>query len=459
MSLICPICQDNLVNSDSVDNYVNKCGHVYHSACLLPWWDQARNSESTCPECRQPCNMDTITKLYFNVEPAEDGAASLKPAALASGMDAKSEAILRQIKEYIDVQTYSQTKDINDKFRQQNSDFSSLLLNSNQRMTSNYTDKLTSVSKELTEVISEEHSRLLSELGPRRAYNTSQSSASAPSTSAVNRHNVSDLSNTETFKSDPAGNDGYAILNYCRSRRSIDYVAAGIALLCLIAVIGYSHFILHAVQKAKFSDEAKTLNVSKGLQMLSQEVNVIAANVNQNQRETRERLDNVRELLRTGLNTKAVGEELRKLTSQMDKLLLEQIQSDRKVDYNSEYLKNELNMLRTQINADSKNLTQLKVHDNDYIRNLEAQNQDLQRKMQHLQKLVANSNNSTAAEIRREIENDRMLTPQSQRQGKNMWDKFTNYLGVESAAGDHSARIMYIFSVAFGAIFIQMRRY
>lgn len=458
MSLICPICQDNLVNSDSVDNYVNKCGHVYHSACLLPWWDQARNSESTCPECRQPCNMDTITKLYFNVEPTEDGAASLKPPS-TFGMDAKSEAVLRQIKEYIDVQTYSQTKDINDKFRQQNSDFSSLLLNSNQRMTSNYTEKLTTITKELTEVICDEHTRLLNEIKPRRQVNTSQVS-SASSAAPLNPLNTTELSNADAFKSDPDRGIDFAILDFCRTRRGCEFLAAGIALLCLIAVIGYSHLILHAVQKTENSDQAKTLNVSKGMQMLTQEVNAIAATVNQNQKETREKLEVLREVMRTGLNTKPVGDGLNKLTGQMDKLLLEQIQSDRKVDYKLEYLQNELNMLRTQINADSKNSTQLKRLDNDdNVREMEEQNHILQVKLQRLQNIVANRANATAAQIRTKIENDETLTPQSQRQGKNIWDKFTNYLGVESAGTDHSAQIMYICSITFAAVLIQMRRF
>lgn len=146
MSLICPICQDFLINGESTDNYVNKCGHVYHSSCLLPWWDRA--PEPNCPECRQPCNMDTITKIFLTVDNSLNTEAN-KTTPIITG-DAKTETLIRQIKEHIDVQTYAQTKDLNDKFRQQNNDFSTLLLNSSQRLTNNYNDKLSAVSKELS---------------------------------------------------------------------------------------------------------------------------------------------------------------------------------------------------------------------------------------------------------------------------------------------------------------------
>lgn len=147
MSLICPICQDNLINGESTDNYVNRCGHVYHSACLLPWWDRA--PEPNCPECRQPCNIDTITKIFLTVDHSLNDTDADTKTTISIG-DTNTQALLRQIKEHIDIQTYTQTKDINDKFRQQHSDFSTLLLNSSKSLTSNYNDKLSAVSKELS---------------------------------------------------------------------------------------------------------------------------------------------------------------------------------------------------------------------------------------------------------------------------------------------------------------------
>lgn len=147
MSLICPICQENLITRESTDNYVNKCGHVYHSNCILQWWDRA--PEPNCPECREPCNLDTITKIFLTVDHSMDNSDRMKPTPCTSD-DPKTETLLRQIREHIDLQTYNQTKDLNDKFRQQNSEFSTMLLNNITRLRSNYDDKLTAVSKELS---------------------------------------------------------------------------------------------------------------------------------------------------------------------------------------------------------------------------------------------------------------------------------------------------------------------
>lgn len=147
MSLICPICQENLINQDSLDNYVNKCGHVYHSNCILPWWD--RTPEPTCPQCREPCNIDTITKIYLTVDDTPVNSDSPKTTPIAMD-DPKAELLLRHIREHIERQTYNQTKDLNEKFRQQNSEFSAMLLNNVTRLKSNYEDKLSAVSKELS---------------------------------------------------------------------------------------------------------------------------------------------------------------------------------------------------------------------------------------------------------------------------------------------------------------------
>lgn len=147
MSLICPICQENLINGESTDNYANKCGHVYHSQCILPWWDRA--TEPNCPQCREPCNINTITKIFLTVDETVASRDKDKPAPIAID-DPKTETLLRHIKEHIDVQTYNQTKDLNDKFRQQNAEFSTLLLNNITRLRTNYDDKLTAVSKELS---------------------------------------------------------------------------------------------------------------------------------------------------------------------------------------------------------------------------------------------------------------------------------------------------------------------
>lgn len=454
MSLICPICQDNLVNSESIDNFVNKCGHVYHSACLLPWWDQHHGADPTCPECRQPCHMDTIQKIYFTLDATEDGNAGALPSQVASGgNDVAHEAMLRQIKEYITLQTCSQTKDLNDKFRAQSTEFSSLMLNSSQRLTSNYNDKLTSVSKDLTDVITTENQRLLTKLVGNPA-GGSQSSPPRKSAMALTVDEGDALDTPET-----SFNYKHLAPNRCTGRQ-LNYIAIGIAVMCLIAVIGYSHFILHAVKKTEFSGEEKTSNVSKGLQQLSRELSNVASTVNQNQRDMHDKMDVLHELLRTGINTRAVTARLNDLTDKLDKLLLEQIQTDRRTDLKLNVLQNEVSMVAAQIEAGlRKNMTQASANQRDgTLEKLRQDNQSLQEKLQHLQRIISNSTNASTVQVRRTIEADPLLTPQSQRQAKNLWDKFTMAIGVDSGCGIVSAQIVYVMAMTFAAMLLQFGR-
>lgn len=98
MSLICLICQENLINGESTDNYVNKCGHVYHANCILPWWDRA--PEPNCPQCREPCNIDTITKIFLTVDNAPPSSDTIKPTPITFD-DPKTETLFRRIREHI----------------------------------------------------------------------------------------------------------------------------------------------------------------------------------------------------------------------------------------------------------------------------------------------------------------------------------------------------------------------
>lgn len=435
MSLICPICQDNLVNTESVDSFVNKCGHVYHSSCLMPWWDQHHGTDPTCPECRQPCNMDTIQKIFFTLDPTEGmpaGATALPPTQI----DSVHDALLRQIKEYITLQTCSQTKDINDKFRAQGNEFSSMLLNSNQRVTNNYNEKLTSVSKELTDVIVGESHRLLTKLMNENGAAMGDGARVPPLQRKTESGDTTDASPDTSFN--------YKRIAQTRCNgRQLNYIAIGIALMCLVAIIGYSHFILHALKKTEFSGEEKTLNVSKSMQQLSRNIDNSAAIINQNQRDIQNKLNVLHELLRTGINTKEVSNRLNELTGKLDKLLLEQIQTDRRTDYKLNVLQNEINMVGTQIDAGlRKNVTATSADQRDNIlAQLKHNNDELQQKLQHLQKIIANNNNTTTAQLRETIENDPLLTPQSQRKAKsnNLWQQFTNAIGVDSGCGHMTA--------------------
>lgn len=449
MSLICPICQDNLVNTEAIDNYVNKCGHVYHSACLLPWWD--RNTDPTCPECRQPCNMDTITKIFLNVDRSDEEISD--PLSISIPVvDVKTEALLRQVKEYIDLQTYKQTKDINDKFRQQNTEFSTLLLNSNQRLTSNYNDKLSSVSKELSEVISDEHKRLLTELDPQQRASHSKSF----NTSTATQYSAGEPLRFAFIRN---------LFNSCRSNWWASCVVPLIALLCLIAVIIYSNFILHAVKSTEHSGEIKTHNVSRRLDMLSTELSQIGIDFKNDNKYILTRLDNMQEQIRTGVNTQGITNRFKELNGKMDKLLLEQIQTDRRVNLKLDVVQNSINILKTQMEAEHTNEGQFSPSDRIALSKLEDDNNNLRTKLDRLQIILAEKENLKADELRKQIENDQELSPQN-REGRNMWEepadlwhKFTEAIGVDSGCGNVSVNIAWIIVCTFGAYIINIYRY
>lgn len=456
MSLICPICHDNLVG-ESVDSFVNKCGHVYHTACLMPWWDQARGTDPTCPECRQPCNMNTIQKIYFTLDPSDnDGAAALQPTDASD--DVAQQALLRQIKEYITLQTCDQTKDINDKFRAQNTEFSSLLLNSTLRMAKGYDEKLTTVSKELTEVISNENHRLLSKLAGDDAAGSSRGTPPRKSNAVgFNGDDVDGLVDT------PNSSFNYKRItqSQCTGNR-LNWIAITIAFLCLIAVIGYSHFILNAVAKTEYAGSEKTLNVSKSLQQLSNDMENMVGTINQNQRDITNKWSVLHNLLRAGINTNDVTNRLGELTGKIDKLLLEQLQTDRQTDYKLNVLQNEISMVREQIDAGlRKNVTDASAHQRDLaLAQLKQANDELQAKLQRLQRIVANEKNTSTAQVRDIIVQDPLLSPHSQRQPKSFWDKVTGSVDdwMTSGGGDVSVHVALIMTATLAAMILQMLR-
>lgn len=439
MSLICPICQDNLINGQSTDNYVNKCGHVYHSACLLPWWDKA--PESNCPECRQPCNMDTITKIFLTVDHSEVN--TEKNQATPIG-DLKTQTLLRQIKEHIDVQTYTQTKDINDKFRQQNSDFSTLLLNSNQRLTSNYNDKLSTVSKELTEVISGEHKRLLAESdSPSRPAHISESSGKRPTESGFR----------------------YSLFNYWKSKPvyCIGLIIAIFCFIALIAVLIYSLLTFHAIKSSKSFDEMKTNNVSQRLELLSQQLYQITDGVSDDIKNIKFDLENIRQLIKNGKNSQELLNRLGEISRKEDDLLLEQIQTDRRVNLKLEVLHNGINMLKAQIeSANSSANSQEQTINRMKLDQLEEQNRQLEKKLQHLQTTLVEGRNLNAADLVKQIENDNELSVQTEQsksvweEPKELWRKFTDVIGVQSSSVGINAKVEWIFACTISTMIVSI---
>ncbi|XP_037052228.1 uncharacterized protein LOC119085829 [Bradysia coprophila] len=426
MSLICPICQENLISKESPDNYVNKCGHVYHSNCILPWWD--RTPEPTCPQCRDPCNIDTITKIYLTVDDTAmasgDGNRSTTSAIAMD--DPKAEALLRQVKEHINLQTYNQTKDLNDKFRQLNSEFSTMLLNNITRLRSNYDDKLSAVSKELTTAIS-------TAMDHERTDPESCNLADVHSKTKVRRQNK--------FLHPVAG------------------ITCLIAVITLIIVIVYSHLILDAIHSSATSLNIQ--NISQRLEVLNDELHQIANNSSRDNKNLRLAVDSVGKSVGNGAKTQDILKRLDDVSHRGDQLLLEQIQTDRRINLKLEVLENSINILKTRIEADKTPKSQTNFFD-DRQSQLEEKNRELEAKLVHLKNILDKSSNATPEALRKEIENDSRLASETEdpksirEEAVELWNKLINSGSSTSGGVEVSVKIVLIVASTLTTFLFQM---
>ncbi|KAJ6636748.1 putative isoaspartyl peptidase/L-asparaginase [Pseudolycoriella hygida] len=419
--------EENLINGESVDNFVNKCGHVYHSKCILPWWDST--PEPTCPQCREPCNIDTITKIFLTVDHSPEFDDANRPTTIAIG-DPKMDTLLRQMKEHIDVQTYNQSKDINDKFRQQNSDFSTLLLNNITRLKSNYDDKLSSVSRELTTAISSEHKRLLT---------------------ALDSHDRTDL---EGFN---VADEHSPTKRRQKFKHPIAAVTCFIALVCLIVVIIYSHLILNALHTNEHFGSLNINNISQRLDSLTQELHDIASNVSRDNKNVKVALDNIGRSTSNGIKTQEILNRLGEVVRRGDQLLLEQIQTDRRINLKLEVLDNDISILKTLLKSEKTLDSNPKITEKQ--NQLEEQNHRLEAKLQHLQTILNNSPNAKPEELRKEIENDSELTPEKEdpksirEEAVDLWNRLIHSDNSKSSGRVHSLNICYIVASIFEFIY------
>nr|XP_020448632.1 E3 ubiquitin-protein ligase TRAIP [Monopterus albus] len=78
----CTICSDFF--DHSADVAAIHCGHTFHNACLLQWFQTAPTK--TCPQCRkQVSTRHIISKLYFDI--GEDGGGTADPGTLQNELD------------------------------------------------------------------------------------------------------------------------------------------------------------------------------------------------------------------------------------------------------------------------------------------------------------------------------------------------------------------------------------
>ncbi|KAI7795300.1 E3 ubiquitin-protein ligase TRAIP [Triplophysa rosa] len=96
----CTICSDFFDNSKDVAAI--HCGHTFHYACLLQWFQSAPSK--TCPQCRkQVSTRHIINKLFFDIAP-EDDAISVDPESLQNDMARMKAMLCEKEKEWRDKQ-------------------------------------------------------------------------------------------------------------------------------------------------------------------------------------------------------------------------------------------------------------------------------------------------------------------------------------------------------------------
>uniref|UniRef100_A0A8C1BN22 TRAF-interacting protein n=2 Tax=Cyprinus carpio TaxID=7962 RepID=A0A8C1BN22_CYPCA len=96
----CTICSDFFDNSKDVAAI--HCGHTFHYACLLQWFQSAPNK--TCPQCRkQVSTRHIINKLFFDIAPEDDGT-PVDPESLQNELDRMKAVLSVKEKEWRDKQ-------------------------------------------------------------------------------------------------------------------------------------------------------------------------------------------------------------------------------------------------------------------------------------------------------------------------------------------------------------------
>ncbi|XP_051768568.1 E3 ubiquitin-protein ligase TRAIP [Ctenopharyngodon idella] len=96
----CTICSDFFDNSKDVAAI--HCGHTFHYACLLQWFQTAPSK--TCPQCRkQVSTRHIINKLFFDIAPEEDGT-PVDPESLQNELDRMKAVLSEKEKEWRDKQ-------------------------------------------------------------------------------------------------------------------------------------------------------------------------------------------------------------------------------------------------------------------------------------------------------------------------------------------------------------------
>lgn len=237
-----------------------------------------------------------------------------------------------------------------------------------------------------------------------------------------------------------------------------------VAVVTLFVVVIYSHLILNAIHSNEFSGSLNINNISQRLDWLNSELHQIADNASRDNKNVKLAVDNIGKSMGNGVKGQEILNRLGEITRRGDQLLLEQIQTDRRINLKLEVVENNINILKKQIEADQNSNAQTKVFD-EQQNHLEERNRQLETKLQHLES-VLNENAKLAPDaLRKEIENDSLLAPESEEaksiseKAADIWNKLTNSEWSKSASGGHSSKIVFTIAGTVAAFLMHIGRF
>lgn len=206
----------------------------------------------------------------------------------------------------------------------------------------------------------------------------------------------------------------------------------------------------------------KTNNISQRLDWLSEELHQIAGNASRDIKTMKLAIENMRQSAGNGAKAQEIFDRLSELNHRGNQMLLEQIQTDRKINLKLEVLQNDINILKAQNDEYKMSTMQNKSIDPEKLNHLIERNRDLEEKLQHLQNVLDKGSNLQPDEMRKIIENDSELSSQKEEE-KSIWKESVDYFkqlinsdGVKSSSVGHTAKIMCIVACIMTTLIAQM---
>lgn len=237
-----------------------------------------------------------------------------------------------------------------------------------------------------------------------------------------------------------------------------------IAVVTLFVVIIYSHLILNAIHSNEYSGSLNINNISQRLDWLNSELHQIAENASRDNKNVKVAMENMGKSMGNGVKTQEILNRLAEVSRRGDQLLLEQIQTDRRINLKLEVVENNINILKTQIEADKNSKAQSKGFAEQQNR-LEERNRQLETKLQHLETILDKNSKLEPDALRKEIENDSQLAPEPEEaksiseQAVDIWNKLINSDNSKSSSDGHSAKIVFIIACTVTTFTIQLGRF